>query len=133
MSDFDFAQHRQTQDLAEAARLMRDYFEVKSELEAREAQADELRRDLQVIVESLGGSIKIDHVGTAAITPASTSQSYDKTGINNVLSLVIMSSAQAQKNGDLHTFRMLAEIAQLIEAARKDTTRKAALRITGAK
>jgi hypothetical protein len=133
MSDFDFTQHRQAQDLAEAARLMRDYFEVKSELEAREAQADDLRRNLQIIVEALGGSVKVDHVGTAAITPASTSQSYDKTGINNVLSLVIMSSAQAQKNGDLHTFRMLAEIAQLIEAARKDTTRKATLRITGAK
>jgi hypothetical protein len=116
----------------EVAKWLEDYFAMSDEIKAHEAMQDDLRRVIEAYV-SEHGPIKVDHVGSAAITPASTSQSYDKTGINNVLSLVIMSSAQAQKNGDLHTFRMLVEIAQLIETARKDTTRKATLRITGVK
>jgi len=116
----------------QAAKWLEDYFAMASEIKAHEAMQDDVRRNIEAYVLE-HGPVKIDHVGAAIMTPASTSQSYDKTGINNVLSLVIMSSAQAQKNGDLHTFRMLAEIAQLIEAARKETTRKATLRITGAK
>jgi len=119
MSDFDYTQHRQAQDLAEATRLLRDYFEVKSELEAHEANADELRRDLQVLVEALGGSVKVAHVGTAIITPASTSHSYDTKAIDAI-------KDKALQDGDVHTAKAIAD-------ARKETTRKATLRITGAK
>ena len=119
MTDFDFDKHRQEQDLAYAALLLRDYFEMKSELEAYEAKADDLRRDLTVLVEALGGSFKLDHVGTAIITPPSTSHSYDTKAIDAVI-------AKALQDGDVHTAKALAE-------ARKETTRKAALRITGAK
>ena len=119
MTDFDFDQHRQEQDRAYAALLLRDYFEVKSELDAREAQADDLRRDLQVLVESLGGSFKLDHVGTASITPASTSHSYDTKAIDELL-------AQSVADGDIAT-------AQALTNARKLNHRKATLRITGVK
>ena len=116
----------------QAAKWLEDYFAMASEIKAHEAMQDDVRRNIEAYVLE-HGPVKVDHVGTAAITPASTSQSYDAKGISNALSRVIMLSAQAQQDGDLHTFRVLAEIAQLIEIARKDTTRKATLRITGAK
>jgi hypothetical protein len=99
--------------------LLRDYFEMKSELEAYEANIDELRRNLQTLVEALGGSFKVDHVGTALITPQSTSHSYDTKAIDAVI-------ARALQDGDMHTAKALSD-------ARKETTRKATLRITGAK
>lgn len=117
MTDFDF--DRAKFDREAAALLLRDYFEMKSELEAYEAKADDLRRDLTVLVEALGGSYKLDHVGTAIITPASTSHSYDTKAIDAVM-------AKALQDGDVHTAQALAD-------ARKETTRKATLRITGVK
>ena len=119
MTDFDFDALRNAQDLAYAALLLRDYFEVKSELEAHEARADDLRRDLTVLVEALGGSYKLDHVGTASITPASTSHSYDTKAIDELL-------AQSVADGDIAT-------AQALTNARKLNHRKATLRITGVK
>ena len=83
MTEFEF--DRAKFDREAAALLLRDYFEMKSELEAYEAKADDLRRDLQVLVEALGGSYKLDHVGTAIITPASTSHSYDTKAIDGVI------------------------------------------------
>jgi len=106
-------------DREAAALLLRDYFEMKSELEAYEANIDELRRNLQTLVEALGGSFKIDHVGTAIITPQSTSHSYDTKAIDAVI-------AKALQDGDMHTAKALSD-------ARKETTRRATLRITGAK
>jgi len=106
-------------DREAAALLLRDYFEMKSEIEAHEANIDELRRNLQVLVEALGGSFKVDHVGTALITPQSTSHSYDTKMIDAVI-------AKALQDGDVHTAKAIAD-------ARKETTRKATLRITGAK
>ena len=117
MTDLDF--DRAKFDREAAALLLRDYFEMKSELEAYEAKADDLRRDLQVLVEALGGSYKLDHVGTAIITPASTSHSYDTKAIDGVI-------AKALQDGDVHTAKALSD-------ARKETTRKATLRITGVK
>jgi hypothetical protein len=70
-------------------------------------------------VEALGGSFKLDHVGTALITPPSTSHSYDTKAIDGVI-------AKALQDGDMHTAKALSD-------ARKETTRKATLRITGAK
>ena len=119
MTDFDFDALRNAQDLAYAALLLRDYFEVKSELEAHEARADDLRRDLTVLVEALGGSYKLDHVGAAIITPASTSHSYDTKAIDELL-------AQSVADGDIAT-------AQALTDARKLNHRKATLRITGVK
>jgi hypothetical protein len=106
-------------DREAAAILLRDYFEMKSELEAYEAKSDDLRRDLQVLVEALGGSFKLDHVGTALITPPSTSHSYDTKAIDELL-------AQCVADGDIGT-------AQSLTNARKLTHRKPTLRITGAK
>jgi hypothetical protein len=106
-------------DREAAALLLRDYFEMKSELEAYEANIDELRRNLQTLVDALGGSLKVDHVGTALITPQSTSHSYDTKAIDAVI-------AKALQDGDMHTAKALSD-------ARKETTRKATLRITGAK
>jgi hypothetical protein len=117
MTELDF--DRAKFDREAAALLLRDYFEMKSELEAHEAQVDDLRRDLQVLVEALGGSFKLDHVGTALITPPSTSHSYDTKAIDGVI-------AKALQDGDMHTAKALSD-------ARKETTRKATLRITGAK
>ena len=116
----------------EVTKWLEDYFAMSDEIKAHEAMQDDLRRVIEAYV-SEHGSIKVDHVGSAIVTPASTSQSYDKAGINHALSRVIMHSAQAQQDGDLHTFRVLAEIAQIINDARKDTVRKPTLRITGAK
>ena len=106
-------------DREAAALLLRDYFEMKSELEAHEANVDDLRRNLQVLVEALGGSLKIDHVGAAIVTPASTSHSYDTKAIDAI-------KDKALQDGDVHTAKAIAD-------ARKETTRKATLRITGAK
>jgi hypothetical protein len=106
-------------DREAAALLLRDYFEMKSELEAYEAKSDDLRRDLHVLVEALGGSFKLDHVGTAIITPPSTSHSYDTKAIDELL-------AQCVADGDIST-------AQALTDARKLSHRKATLRITGAK
>jgi hypothetical protein len=106
-------------DREAAALLLRDYFEMKSELEAYEANVDDLRRNLQVLVEALGGSLKVDHVGTALITPQSTSNSYDTKMIDAI-------KDKALQDGDVHTAKAIAD-------ARKETTRKATLRITGAK
>jgi hypothetical protein len=116
----------------QAAKWLEDYFAMASEIKAHEAMQDDVRRNIEAYVLE-HGPVKIDHVGAAIVTPASTSQSYDTKGIGNVLSRVIMLSAQAQQDGDLHTFRVLAEIAQLIKDAHKETTRKATLRITGAR
>jgi len=106
-------------DREAAALLLRDYFEMKSELEAYEANVDDLRRNLQTLVEALGGSLKVDHVGTALITPQSTSHSYDTKMIDAI-------KDKALQDGDVHTAKAIAD-------ARKETTRKATLRITGAK
>jgi hypothetical protein len=106
-------------DREAAALLLRNYFEMKSELEAYEANVDDLRKNLQVLVESLGGSFKVDHVGTALITPSSTSHSYDTKAIDAI-------KDKALQDGDVHTAKAIAD-------ARKETTRKATLRITGAK
>ena len=102
-----------------AALLLRDYFEMKSELDAYEANINDLRKNLQTLVEALGGSLKVDHVGTALITPASTSHSYDTKMVDAVI-------AKALQDGDVHTAKALSD-------ARKETTRKATLRITGVK
>ena len=117
MTELDF--DRAKFDREAAALLLRDYFEMKSELEAYEAKSDDLRRDLTVLVEALGGSFKLDHVGTAIITPASTSHSYDTKAIDELL-------AQCVADGDIST-------AQTLTDARKLSHRKATLRITGAK
>ena len=106
-------------DKEAAELLLRDYFEMKSELEAYEANVDDLRRNLQTLVEALGGSLKVDHVGTALITPPSTSHSYDTKMIDAI-------KDKALQDGDVHTAKAIAD-------ARKETTRKATLRITGAK
>jgi len=106
-------------DKEAAELLLRDYFEMKSELEAHEAQVDDLRRNLHTLVEALGGSLKVDHVGTAIITPPSTSHSYDTKAIDAI-------KDKALQDGDIHTAKAIAD-------ARKETTRKATLRITGAK
>jgi len=106
-------------DKEAAELLLRDYFEMKSELEAYEANVDDLRRNLQTLVEALGGSLKVDHIGTALITPASTSHSYDTKAIDAI-------KDRALQDGDVHTAKAIAD-------ARKETTRKATLRITGAK
>lgn len=117
MTEFEF--DRAKFDREAAALLLRDYFEMKSELEAYEAKADDLRRDLTVLVEALGGSYKLDHVGTAIITPPSTSHSYDTKAIDELL-------AQSVADGDIAT-------AQALTDARKLSHRKATLRITGVK
>jgi len=106
-------------DQEAAELLLRDYFEMKSELEAYEANVDDLRRNLQTLVEALGGSLKVAHVGTAIITPESTSHSYDTKMIDAII-------AKALQDGDIATAKALSD-------ARKETTRKATLRITGVK
>jgi len=117
MTELDF--DRAKFDREAAALLLRDYFEMKSELEAHEAQVDDLRRNLQILVKALGGSFKVDHVGTALITPPSTSHSYDTKAIDAI-------KDKALQDGDVHTAKAIAD-------ARKETTRKETLRITGAK
>ena len=106
-------------DQEAAELLLRDYFEMKSELEAYEANVDDLRRNLQTLVEALGGSLKVAHVGTAIITPESTSHSYETKAIDTII-------AKALQDGDIATAKALSD-------ARKETTRKATLRITGVK
>ena len=116
----------------EVAKWLEDYFAMSDEIKAHEAIQDDLRRVIEAYVLE-HGSIKVDHVGAAIVTPASTSHSYDTKAIDNALARVIQLSTQAKTDGDINTHRMLFDIAQAIAAARKETTRKASLRITASK
>ena len=116
----------------QAAKWLEDYFAMASEIKAHEAMQDDVRRNIEAYVLE-HGPVKIDHVGAAIVTPASTSHSYDTKAIDEALSQTILLSAQAQQDGDLHTFRMLSGIAQSLTDARKVNNRKATLRITASK
>ena len=102
----------------QAAKWLEDYFAMASEIKAHEAMQDDVRRNIEAYVLE-HGPIKIDHVGAAIVTPASTSHSYDTKAIDAIQS-------KALQDGDVHTAKAIAD-------ARKETTRKATLRITGVK
>jgi len=102
----------------QAAKWLEDYFAMASEIKAHEAMQDDVRRNIEAYVLE-HGPIKIDHVGAAIVTPASTSHSYDTKAIDELL-------AQCVADGDIGT-------AQALTDARKLTHRKPALRITASK
>ena len=99
--------------------LFSDYRELQSEIFALEAMADEKKAALKQAAVALGGKIAVKGYGSASVIPASTSHSYDTKMIDAVI-------AKALQDGDVHTAKAIAD-------ARKETTRKATLRITGAK
>ena len=95
-------------------KLLQDYFDMTSEIEAHEHMQSELRKRIEeVIAES--GAVKIRGLGSASITPASVSHSYDSKAIDKIISDCLL-------DGDVHTARKLSE-------ARKESARKASLRI----
>lgn len=102
----------------EVAKWLEDYFAMADEIKAHEAMQDDLRRVIEAYVLE-HGSIKVDHVGAAIVTPASTSHSYDTKQIDTLL-------AQCVADGDIGT-------AQALTNARKFSNRKATLRITASK
>ena len=102
----------------QAAKWLEDYFAMAAVIEAHEAMQTDVRRNIEAYVLE-HGPVKIDHVGAAIVTPASTSHSYDAKAIDELL-------AQFVADGDIGT-------AQALTDARKLTHRKATLRITGAK
>jgi len=102
----------------QAAKWLEDYFAMASEIKAHEAMQDDVRRNIEAYVLE-HGPVKIDHVGAAIVTPASTSHSYDTKAIDELL-------AQCVADGDIGT-------AQSLTDARKLTHRKPTLRITASK
>jgi hypothetical protein len=102
----------------QAAKWLEDYFAMASEIKAHEAMQDDVRRNIEAYVLE-HGPVKIDHVGAAIVTPASTSHSYDTKAIDELL-------AQCVADGDIGT-------AQSLTDARKVNNRKPALRITASK
>jgi hypothetical protein len=102
----------------QAAKWLEDYFAMASEIKAHEAMQDDVRRNIEAYVLE-HGPVKIDHVGAAIVTPASTSHSYDTKAIDELL-------AQCVADGDIGT-------AQSLTDARRLTHRKPALRITASK
>jgi len=102
----------------QAAKWLEDYFAMASEIKAHEAMQDDVRRNIEAYVLE-HGPVKIDHVGAAIVTPASTSHSYDTKAIDELL-------AQCVADGDIGT-------AQALTDARKVNNRKATLRITASK
>ena len=102
----------------QAAKWLEDYFAMASEIKAHEAMQDDVRRNIEAYVLE-HGPVKIDHVGAAIVTPASTSHSYETKAIDELL-------AQCVADGDIGT-------AQALTNARKLNHRKPALRITASK
>jgi hypothetical protein len=102
----------------QAAKWLEDYFAMASEIKAHEAMQDDVRRNIEAYVLE-HGPVKIDHVGAAIVTPASTSHSYDTKAIDELL-------AQCVADGDIGT-------AQSLTDARKVNNRKPTLRITASK
>ena len=102
----------------QAAKWLEDYFAMASEIKAHEAMQDDVRRNIEAYVLE-HGPVKIDHVGAAIVTPASTSHSYETKAIDELL-------AQCVADGDIGT-------AQALTNARKLNHRKPTLRITASK
>jgi len=102
----------------QAAKWLEDYFAMASEIKAHEAMQDDVRRNIEAYVLE-HGPVKVDHVGAAIVTPASTSHSYDTKAIDELL-------AQCVADGDIGT-------AQTITDARKVNSRKPTLRITASR
>ena len=94
--------------------LLQDYFDMQSEIEAHEHMQSELRKRIEEIIAE-SGAVKIRGLGGASITPASVSYSYDAKAIDNIIT-------ESLRDGDIHTAKKLSE-------ARKESTRKASLRI----
>jgi hypothetical protein len=101
-----------------AEELLRQYFEMQAELQSHEAMVKDVRTQLHTLVKTLG-QVKLDHIGSAVIVPESISYSYDADMLDTFM-------AECLTNGDVHTARKLAD-------ARKDTPRKASLRISTAR
>jgi hypothetical protein len=102
----------------QAAKWLEDYFAMASEIKAHEAMQDDVRRNIEAYVLE-HGPVKIDHVGAAIVTPASTSHSYETKAIDELL-------ARCVADGDIGT-------AQTLTDARKTNNRKPTLRITASK
>jgi hypothetical protein len=119
MTEFNFDQHRQEQDTSYATILLRDYFEIDSEIQALEATQKDIRKSIETLTIALGGNVKIAHIGTALVTESSTSHAYDTKAIDALLLDLI-------SLGELHTAKRIME-------CKKETTRAGGLRITKAK
>ena len=102
----------------QAAKWLEDYFAMASEIKAHEAIQDDVRRNIEAYVLE-HGPVKVDHVGAAIVTPASTSHSYDTKAIDELL-------AQCVADGDIGTARTITD-------ARKVNNRKPTLRITASR
>jgi hypothetical protein len=102
----------------QAAKWLEDYFAMASEIKAHEAMQDDVRRNIEAYVLE-HGPVKVDHVGAAIVTPASTSHSYDTKAIDELL-------AQCVADGDIGTARTITD-------ARKVNNRKPTLRITASR
>lgn len=104
-------------DRAKAEELVRQYFEMQAELESHKAMVEDVRDQLQPLVEKLG---KIEtEVGNAVMVPPSVSHTYDTKKIDDII-------ITALANGDTH-------MATALSNARKDSPRKASMRISAAK
>jgi hypothetical protein len=98
--------------------LLRDYFAMVAEVAAYTAMQNDLRDRIEKHVAE-HGAIKVPHVGTALITPASKSHKYNTKMIDELL-------VQCIADGDIGT-------AQSLTDAREESVRKESLRITASK
>ena len=97
---------------------IRNYAELEDEVEHLEASMEDVRAIIKAEVVAIGGKVKIPHVATVSIVPASTSHSYDTAAIDK---LVLDLFADGTKEG--------IAIAQALVDMRKKSNRKESLRI----
>jgi hypothetical protein len=103
--------------MSQIRELFIQHGEISSEIEHLKAQLEAVRESIKYhTMQEAGHRLTVDGVGTAQVTQASTSHSYDTKAIDALI-------AECLQAGDIHTAQRLAD-------ARKTTTRAETLRIT---
>ena len=93
--------------------------EVEDEIKAIEYTKEELRAKIEQLTTALGGKAHVDHLGSVQIVPESVSHSYDTKALDELVNIMM-------SDGEIHAARRIL-------TCRKETKRKASMRITRAK
>jgi hypothetical protein len=93
--------------------------EVEDEIKAIEYAKEELRAKALELTTALGGKVHIDHLASVQIIPASEGHTYDPKALDSLVDTMIA-------DGEIHN-------AKRIITCRKESKRKASMRITRAK
>ena len=109
-----------TEKLTEELRAtLSSLLEVEDEIKAIEYAKEELRAKALELTTALGGKVHIDHLASVQIIPASEGHTYDPKALDSLVDIMIA-------DGEIHN-------AKRIITCRKESKRKASMRITRAK